>query len=558
MKRKFIVGLTLLLSLALLGIVLVQFLWIRRAFNENGQRFDRNVSEVLDKVADRLEKQENLNVLSKRVEVIYTDQKGKGTRKKGQGNSGEQKVKSEKQKTNIEERRVTIPKVVSPSTIINSGNINKRLKIVHENDMDTNSKIVIWVSDSNPSPRRSFSYSIVTKINGDSVVTDISENGLKKKIRQRKEDLNKVFDQMANEISTAVVPLSARVPKELVEKETRKFLDNKGITIPFEYAVISDKNDSLTGIQSRGFRKEYVNTSYKENLFPDDLLLKPYKLAIYFPERRTYLLHSFTYLMILSAVFSLLIALAFTGTVIMLLKQKKISDVKSDFINNLTHEFKTPIATMTVALDSIENEQVISDPGKIRSITKVMREENRRMNSHVEQVLQMALIENKEIRLNLEPVDVHELLTRAVDCILLQVNNREGIINTHFDAGRCMVMADEMHLYNVFMNLLDNANKYSPDKPEIDILTTSQGEKIEIVVSDKGIGMTREAQKKIFGKFYRVPTGNIHTVKGFGLGLSYSKAITEAHGGGMTVSSNKGSGSRFTIALPLIRDKGQL
>jgi len=558
MKRKFIVGLTLLLSLALLGIVLVQFLWIRRAFNENGQRFDRNVSEVLDKVADRLEKQENLNVLSKRVEVIYTDQKGKGTRKKGQGNSGEQKVKSEKQKTNIEERRVTIPKVVSPSTIINSGNINKRLKIVHENDMDTNSKIVIWVSDSNPSPRRSFSYSIVTKINGDSVVTDISENGLKKKIRQRKEDLNKVFDQMANEISTAVVPLSARVPKVLVEKETRKFLDNKGITIPFEYAVISDKNDSLTGIQSRGFRKEYVNTSYKENLFPDDLLLKPYKLAIYFPERRTYLLHSFTYLMILSAVFSLLIALAFTGTVIMLLKQKKISDVKSDFINNLTHEFKTPIATMTVALDSIENEQVISDPGKIRSITKVMREENRRMNSHVEQVLQMALIENKEIRLNLEPVDVHELLTRAVDCILLQVNNREGIINTHFDAGRCMVMADEMHLYNVFMNLLDNANKYSPDKPEIDILTTSQGEKIEIVVSDKGIGMTREAQKKIFGKFYRVPTGNIHTVKGFGLGLSYSKAITEAHGGGMTVSSNKGSGSRFTIALPLIRDKGQL
>jgi two-component system, OmpR family, phosphate regulon sensor histidine kinase PhoR len=212
---------------------------------------------------------------------------------------------------------------------------------------------------------------------------------------------------------------------------------------------------------------------------------------------------------------------------------------------------------MTVALDSIENSQVINDPEKIKSITKVMREENRRMNSHVEQVLQMALLDNKEIRLNMEPVEVHELLIRAADCIRLQVESREGIINMHFLADRCMVLADEMHLYNVFMNLLDNANKYSPDKPEIDILTTNHGETIEIAVADKGIGMGREAQKKIFEKFYRVPTGNIHTIKGFGLGLSYSKAITDAHGGELSVNSTKGSGSRFSIMLPLIKENGQ-
>jgi two-component system, OmpR family, phosphate regulon sensor histidine kinase PhoR len=147
---------------------------------------------------------------------------------------------------------------------------------------------------------------------------------------------------------------------------------------------------------------------------------------------------------------------------------------------------------------------------------------------------------------------------RAVDCIRLQVGSREGIINTHFLAVRCMVQADEMHLYNVFINLLDNANKYSPDKPEIDILTTNHGESIEIAISDKGIGMSREAQKKIFEKFYRVQTGNIHTIKGFGLGLSYSKAITEEHGGEMNVNSTKGDGSRFTIKLPLIKENGQV
>lgn len=549
MKRKFIAGLTLLLIIALLGIVLVQFLWIRRAFNENEQRFDRNVSEVLDKVAARLEKQENLDMLQKRVEVKYEH----GNRDL----SGEhENSKIENRKEEPVNRGNRDSKTVHSTTISHQGHINKRVEIIRNGERDTNSRIIIWVNDSNTSPHRPYSYSVVTKIDGDSVVTDISENGLRRKIKKRKEDLSKVFDQLASEITTAAVPLSMRVPKETVEKETRKFLDNKGINIPFEYAVVSDEHNAITDIRSKGFRKEFANKSYKVSLFPDDLLLKPYKLAVYFPTRRTYLLNSFTYLMVSSAVFSLLIALAFAGTVIMLLKQKKISDVKTDFINNLTHEFKTPIATMTVALDSIENPQVINDPDKIKSITRVMREENRRMNSHVEQVLQMALLDNREIRLNMEPVDVHELLIRAVDCIRLQVESREGMISTHFLAVRCMVPADEMHLYNVFMNLLDNANKYSPEKPEIAVLTTNTETAIEIVFDDKGIGMSREAQKKIFEKFYRVPTGNIHAVKGFGLGLSYSKAIVEAHGGEMNVSS-RGEGSRFTIKLPLLKENGQ-
>jgi two-component system, OmpR family, phosphate regulon sensor histidine kinase PhoR len=538
MKRKFVIGLTLMLSLALVGIVLVQFLWIRRAFDENAERFDRNVSEVLDKVAGRLEKQENLNVLSKRMEVKYIH---------------------EDRKEKSFQRRVKILPGIRSTIVTHSGHLNKTVRIIRNGDHDTSRKIIIWVNDSmTTTPVRSYSYTVVSKMEGDSLVTNISRNGLQKKIKKRKEDLDKVFEQLANEITTVAVPLQTRVSKAVIETETRKYLDNKGINIPFEFAVISDHHDSITTIRSKGFSKNFVNTPYKVSLFPDDLLLKPYKLAVYFPTRRTYLMNSFIYLMVSSAVFSLLIALAFAGTVIMLLKQKKISDVKTDFINNLTHEFKTPIATLSVALDSIENPRVISDPEKIRSITRVMREENRRMNSHVEQVLQMALLDNREIHLNMEPVDVHELLTRAVDCINLQVESREGKISTHFLAVRYMVSADEMHLYNVFINLLDNANKYSPDKPEIDILTTNHAEMLEIVIADQGIGMSREAQKKIFEKFYRVPTGNIHTVKGFGLGLSYSKAITEAHGGEMTVTGSRGKGSRFSIRLPLMKENGQM
>jgi two-component system, OmpR family, phosphate regulon sensor histidine kinase PhoR len=570
MKRKFIIGLTLLLSLALLGIVLVQLLWIRRAFNENEQRFDRNVSEVLDKVADRLEKQENMSLLGKRMEVKYLDGRGQGTRDEGQGikdkgqgtrDEGREKGgKGQGTKDNIPvnsgSRNVAMPKEIHSSTVIHSGHIDKHIKIIRNDNSDTNSKIILWVNDSNTSSKKSYTYTVITRFNGDSVMTDITENGIKTKIRKRKEDLNKVFNQMANEITTTAVPLRVRVPKEVLEKETRKFLDNKGINIPFEYAVISDKHDSITGIHSKGFIKNFIKTPYKVSLFPDDLLLKPYKLVLYFPARRTYLLNSFTYLMVSSLVFSLLIAFAFAGTVIMLLKQKKISDVKTDFINNLTHEFKTPIATMSVALDSIENPRVINDPDKIKSITKVMREENIRMNSHVEQVLQMALLDNNEIHLNMEPLDVHELLTRSVDCIRLQVESRDGSTSTMFHAVRCIVLADELHLYNVFMNVLDNALKYSQDKPELAISTCNNEEKLEIQIADKGIGMSRDVQKKIFEKFYRVPTGNIHTVKGFGLGLSYSKAITVAHGGEMAVSSVKGEGSRFTIKLPLIKENG--
>jgi signal transduction histidine kinase len=234
-----------------------------------------------------------------------------------------------------------------------------------------------------------------------------------------------------------------------------------------------------------------------------------------------------------------------------MLRQKKISDIKTDFINNMTHEFKTPLATISIALDSINNPKIIDTPDKIRSYTKVIKEENNRMNARVEEVLQMALLDSKDFKLVTRDIDLNTLIRKVTDTIRLQVENKEGTIAVDLGAERTTVNADEVHLSNVFMNLLDNANKYSPGKPEIRVTTSNTGSSVAVAVEDKGIGMSPETQHRVFDKFFRVTSGNIHNIKGFGLGLSYAKAIVLAHKGALNVSSQPGKGSRFEVVLPL-------
>jgi two-component system phosphate regulon sensor histidine kinase PhoR len=225
--------------------------------------------------------------------------------------------------------------------------------------------------------------------------------------------------------------------------------------------------------------------------------------------------------------------------------------MKTDFINNMTHEFKTPIATISLATDSIVSPIILQSPDKIKRFVDIIRQENRRMNSQVERVLQMALIDKKEFQLRLESVDIHALIQQAVDNFSLQVERREGAIKSQLQAEQPIIEGDSTHITSVIHNLLDNANKYSPEKPQITISTRNVPMGLEITVSDNGIGISKEARKNIFDKFYRVSTGNIHDVKGFGLGLSYVKAILTAHKGLIDVKSEPGKGSSFIITFPL-------
>jgi two-component system, OmpR family, phosphate regulon sensor histidine kinase PhoR len=216
----------------------------------------------------------------------------------------------------------------------------------------------------------------------------------------------------------------------------------------------------------------------------------------------------------------------------------------------MTHEFKTPIATISLAVDSINNPRIIGDQARVSQYTGIIREENRRMNAQVEKVLQMALLDRNEIKLHRERLDLHTVIQTAVESIELQVEQRQGRISTDLRAEKRYVQGDEVHLVNVVRNLMDNANKYSTQQPHIQLQTWNDQRGIYLSVSDNGIGMDRETQRRIFEKFYRVPRGNVHDVKGFGLGLSYVKALLDAHGGSITVKSQPGKGSEFTIYLP--------
>jgi two-component system phosphate regulon sensor histidine kinase PhoR len=255
--------------------------------------------------------------------------------------------------------------------------------------------------------------------------------------------------------------------------------------------------------------------------------------------------------MLAAVLFTGLILFCFSYTIHVILRQKKVSEMKTDFINNMTHEFKTPIATISLAADSISSPKVIQDEGKIRRFLGIIRQENKRMLQQVEKVLQMAQMDKMDFQLKLSPVNIHDLIHQAVDHLTLQVQQREGHIAVQLDATQPVMEGDQTHLSNAIYNLLDNANKYSSETPDIRISTVNLNGAIEIMVEDKGIGISKENQKHIFDKFYRVHTGNVHDVKGFGLGLSYVKAIASAHHGSIEVRSEPGKGSRFSLTLPL-------
>ena len=261
--------------------------------------------------------------------------------------------------------------------------------------------------------------------------------------------------------------------------------------------------------------------------------------------------------MIFSILLLLVIFTAFFLTVRTMIRQKKLSEIKNDFINNMTHEFKTPLATISLAVDELKNEKVTSDPQKLGYFSSIIKEENQRMNRQVETILKSALMERQEVELNLKSINVHQVIEDVVDNFMLRLDEKGGSLEMNLQAEQYIIEADEVHFSNLINNLFDNAVKYSKENvpPKVCISTTSTAKKIFIKIEDNGIGMSRETLKRIFEKFYRAHTGNIHNVKGFGLGLSYVKTVIEAHEGVIKADSTLGKGSSFTIELPLRKEK---
>jgi two-component system phosphate regulon sensor histidine kinase PhoR len=299
---------------------------------------------------------------------------------------------------------------------------------------------------------------------------------------------------------------------------------------------------------------EYINTgeentAYRVNIFPRERPV-PGELRIFFPNKNAIILRSLGKTLVATLFFTGIILICFGYTLFIIFTQKKLSEMKTDFINNMTHEFKTPIATISLAADSLNNPVVLKNEEKILRFSRIIKQENIRMHKQVEKVLQMALLDKKDFNLKWSSVNMHDLILSAIENISLQVETREGSVKGFLNASEAVVKGDQTHLSNIINNLLDNANKYSHQKPHITVFTRNVDKGLEIIVKDEGIGLSREVRKFIFDKFYRVPTGNIHNVKGFGLGLSYVKTMVEAHKGKIDVRSELGKGSSFILYFP--------
>jgi two-component system phosphate regulon sensor histidine kinase PhoR len=335
----------------------------------------------------------------------------------------------------------------------------------------------------------------------------------------------------------------------MMQKLLFEELNEYGVKTPFEFNVYS--NGLATKIKSEHFRYEKKST-YSIPIFIDNDGNNKYQLLLTFPHKKRFLFSELIGICILSIIFTLIIIIAYASALNQLIKQRQISLIKTDFINNMTHEFKTPIATINLALDAIKNPKIIDDKEKVLRYLQMIKDENKRMHAQVENVLRISKLDKRELDINKESANIHDIIEDAIEHVNLIVDDRNGTITTHFDANRTSVLLNDVHFTNVIVNILDNAIKYSPEEPVIDIYTENVKDFVIVKIKDQGSGMSKVAQKRIFEKFYREHTGDLHNVKGHGLGLAYVKRIIEDHNSQIFVESEKGKGSTFIIKVPLI------
>ena len=351
-------------------------------------------------------------------------------------------------------------------------------------------------------------------------------------------------------LSASSLPVEKRVESKILDSILSKELRMNGLDTKFGFAVM-DKKNAMTKVVNGIYTDQKDKNNYTYPLFTDSKDRTLYTLAVVFP-RKDYSLAKNNLPMLLGTFMSLLTILGiYIISINYMMRQKKIADVKTDFINNMSHEFKTPLATISVATDSLANDKIATNPEKVKYYSALIKQENLRMKKQVENVLNMSKLERNEVKLFLKETDVRSLIKEITESFGLIVAQRNGTLTQEFNTSKYNFKIDEFHMSNAIVNLLDNANKYSPEAPKIKVRTRNEGNWYVIEISDEGIGMETDNKTRIFEKFFREETGNIHNVKGQGLGLSYVKKIVELHKGLVLVDSEKEKGSTFIIKLPM-------
>ncbi|MEL6811921.1 MAG: HAMP domain-containing sensor histidine kinase [Bacteroidota bacterium] len=519
MNKKLFALLIGLMSLSLLGIVFVQGYWINNAYQTKEEQFTFNVRQVLIEVAKRIQLRETEDYYR-----LY---------------SGLVDSLDQPDNVNVTELIYRIVNEDKNETVIFSDGIIEEDYKLSSGIFDTEFDSLEFKKITN----KKQTTKITGGLDGSGFTTQSKIDFVRMRDIERKQ-----FEEMISNISTNT-PVHKRVSPEEIQTLIVEECRERDINPIFEYAVYS--NELATKIRSRDFELDPSST-YGVPLFVNDNLNTSYKLYVNFSDKGKEVLSTILGMAILSLAFTTVIILAYSNALRQLFKQRQISQIKTDFINNMTHEFKTPIATINLALDALKNPKVEGNKEFISRYLKMIRDENRRMHAQVENVLRISKLEKNELDLPKERLKLHEIVEDAVTHVSLIVEDRGGYINTHFDALKSSVLANDLHLTNVVVNMLDNAVKYSEGVPKIDIYTENVKNNIILKIVDQGIGMSKSAQKRIFEKFYRESTGDIHNVKGHGLGLAYVKRILDDHNAEIYVESEKGKGSTFIVKMHLI------
>jgi two-component system phosphate regulon sensor histidine kinase PhoR len=519
MNNKLFSLLIALMTLSLLGIIFVQGYWIKNSYQNREDQFTLNIRQVLISVSKEIQLEEIEKYYQVYNNIIDTIQ------------VPDQASFSELIYTITNERKDEI-------YIFSDGVLEENYKLSSSAlDLDMDSIQFKKIT----------SRKITTKITSG---IDGSRN-----VQSKTESFKRLKDYEQNQFENAYknilskTPIHKRTSGEKIKQLINKQLKELGLSTNFEYAVYS--NNLATKIRSRNFTLDPAST-YGVPLFVNDDIKTNFQLYVNFSDKENFVLSSIMGMAILSILFTGVIILTYASALRQLLKQRQISQIKTDFINNMTHEFKTPIATINLALDALKNPKVSDNKEFIARYHNMIREENRRMHTQVENVLRISKLENDELDLEKGKVNLHDIIEDAITHVSLIVEHKGGYIKTHLNALNSSVYGSNIHLTNIIVNIIDNAIKYTEDAPEIDIYTENEGNHIILKVVDKGIGMSKVVQKKIFEKFYREQMGNIHNVKGHGLGLSYVKRILDDHNAEINVESEKGKGSTFSIKIHLI------
>lgn len=538
MNRKIFISLVIMMVLSIFGITAVQIVWFRNAIRIRNENFDNAVYVSLNNAANEIETLRKMNTFNS---FLWRDPFQEQDSLNGmtgyvnfgstitqQGGTVSINVRNQVSGIDSTGRRISYTQT-KDTTFTSNGSMTGDQPGLHTSqgqaertDQDNNNRSIV-----------------------------LKQKDFLDWVKKRSSEFSNLSDQVLYEIYQSEKTLE--LENSEIINSLNHFFPFYGINTPFEFAVIKDGEISTT-TSKKLTKNDFLRSDYKVRLFPDNIIQRNLILSVVFPKRMNYVMGSMSWLLGGSLIFSLFIFSTFALSLYSIIRQKKISDVKSDFINNMTHEFKTPIATISLAADTISNPKVIKDENSVRHFIAMIKKENSRMNKQVETILQIASLDKKEIDFHYSDVSLHSIIERAIETIEIQVQQKHGKIRTNLSAPTDRLSGDGEHLTNLVHNLLDNAIKYSPEYPDITVSTSNRDDGIILAVEDKGIGMSKSVQAKIFERFYRQTSGDVHDVKGFGLGLNYVRAIVDAHKGSVSVSSEPGKGSRFEIFLPFNSD----